>query len=922
MARKKKKTWTARDVIFEDAGFIDIAQKKKDESATKSLIVTAIMIVSGMILFGPPIYSIIFKVLFAGSPEVAPDKMYPILGWDHLIAHRFGLTFLAFSALAVFYLYIKFADGQDKGYGDIEFADTDEHGAARLMSETTFNEKYPSYLRNKVETYQDILKKNEKAGRFSDKSPEIAEGGVAIGGKLVGGDVLVHYDPSQTQNVIIGSTGSGKTTSFIVPSILSIANSGASMVINDPKGEILKTTGNVLEKRGYNVILLNYDNPTAGQMYNLLQNINDEVDEGMPHFYQMKAIEVLQKYLGYFLMVGTSDEDELNEMEFSIKALGKFGNPAVRGDEPGSSPDFEMITTEALRDDMKRLVSRYKQFGNYQNADQFVSTMNILLTKLFKQTWDDYKEVNRPVEIFRDSKNQERYEPTEEFVKDNEYLYYRQEQVIKAAINVLRTCKKDRVEAFFKDKIKSLEYFMSTYEPGTGPYENYNSEKMDVELILQEIEESSSLKSSHLISYFEEVRTLEETIYKTHEQAAKTGSMSVADMVVESAQSGSRGDSIWIDTPKSTLSSIILFVCRESHIPNSRHLGSVYRVLAEMFPQIEENKGQRNAPEKGTWDIIMDNFVSTDAVVDAQTATKIAGDKTRSSILVSTVSPMNLFADEAVISQQSQTSFSVQGLLDKPTAIFMNTPGKDSDNKTYTLLASLFVEQIYSKLLKIAKEYEGTTLPRSVYLLLDEFGNMPKIPAMGAKISLARGFNIKFNMIIQSYSQLDEFYKLDRDTITGNSSLIYLLTNDQNTAEEIAKRVGSATMVQHTASKSYGGEHTNTSEQARTFKVDLLDANFLMGPDFQMGLGLHIASRANAKLVEMLPFYKYPDIKSELGTPRSGLNIPRPKTDIARFYPHKGYKEFIYAYRSIHDASLLDMPLKYVMTQDLNSLNR
>ena len=77
-------------------------------------------------------------------------------------------------------------------------------------------------------------------------------------------------DNGEGHTLIIGSTGAGKTQAAIFPLVHSLAKHDESMIITDPKGEIYETTAEMLKKRGYNVVLLNFRNPQQGSGWNPL----------------------------------------------------------------------------------------------------------------------------------------------------------------------------------------------------------------------------------------------------------------------------------------------------------------------------------------------------------------------------------------------------------------------------------------------------------------------------------------------------------------------------------------------------------------------------------------------------------------------------------------------------------------------------
>ena len=73
---------------------------------------------------------------------------------------------------------------------------------------------------------------------------------------------------------IIGDSGCGKTRRVILPTIRLMSKSGESMVVADPKGELYRSTANVLKDKGYTVQILNFRNPNRGNRWNPLAIID------------------------------------------------------------------------------------------------------------------------------------------------------------------------------------------------------------------------------------------------------------------------------------------------------------------------------------------------------------------------------------------------------------------------------------------------------------------------------------------------------------------------------------------------------------------------------------------------------------------------------------------------------------------------
>ncbi len=109
-----------------------------------------------------------------------------------------------------------------------------------------------------------------------------AEKADAGGIPLINDGKKMWVDNGEGHNLIIGSTGAGKTQVAIFPLVHSLAKHDESMIITDPKGEIYETTAEMLKKRGYNVVLLNFRNPQQGSGWNPLHLPYKYYKEGNP----------------------------------------------------------------------------------------------------------------------------------------------------------------------------------------------------------------------------------------------------------------------------------------------------------------------------------------------------------------------------------------------------------------------------------------------------------------------------------------------------------------------------------------------------------------------------------------------------------------------------------------------------------------
>lgn len=80
---------------------------------------------------------------------------------------------------------------------------------------------------------------------------------------------------------LIARTGSGKTTSYVIPNIFKLATENNSMVITDISGELYNNTSGFLAKNGYKIYVLNPEDLSESIGYNPLYYATDstKIDE-------------------------------------------------------------------------------------------------------------------------------------------------------------------------------------------------------------------------------------------------------------------------------------------------------------------------------------------------------------------------------------------------------------------------------------------------------------------------------------------------------------------------------------------------------------------------------------------------------------------------------------------------------------------
>ena len=91
----------------------------------------------------------------------------------------------------------------------------------------------------------------------------------------VDGRLMQTYTEQESHVGVIAATRLGKTSSYVIPTVISFANqlNKKSMIITDPKGEIYRLTAKTLKKLGYKIILLNFRDYMHSECWNALTPI-------------------------------------------------------------------------------------------------------------------------------------------------------------------------------------------------------------------------------------------------------------------------------------------------------------------------------------------------------------------------------------------------------------------------------------------------------------------------------------------------------------------------------------------------------------------------------------------------------------------------------------------------------------------------
>ena len=313
-----------------------------------------------------------------------------------------------------------------------------------------------------------------------------------------------------------------------------------------------------------------------------------------------------------------------------------------------------------------------------------------------------------------------------------------------------------------------------------------------VKELVQEIEEIKKQEnpSPEEVSALVAKRKDLENDYSWTDQAQEYTWDLVSTMVGEA-----KGEPLWYNGETSTLASSILAVCMEAP-EQCQNLYNVYCFLAYMSKYYQELG-------KNLLSTYLERLPDTHPAKLIYMQAEVAEVRTRSSFNTSGLGTLRLFSSNKIGKMSMKTEFNLEDIGKQKTAIYFIVP---DEKTTYHPLASLFMVQLYIKLVEEARKCGGS-MKQKVVFDCDEIGNCPRIPILPAMLSVGRGRGISINLVVQDYQQLQAKYKDDFETIKSQCKLkIFLQSDGKETLKDISERLGDYTTENPNESSSRSTE--------------------------------------------------------------------------------------------------------------------
>lgn len=160
------------------------------------------------------------------------------------------------------------------------------------------------------------------------------------------------------------------------------------------------------------------------------------------------------------------------------------------------------------------------------------------------------------------------------------------------------------------------------------------------------------------------------------------------------------------------------------------------------------------------------------------------------------------FCDPGITAMTGRNDVCASDLADPERKVLVFI-GFDGANAGYTPLVSAFVSSMMRSLTRIAAARPGKRLPRDVYWLLEEFGQLPQMEGFAQHLMVMRSAGQHAIVVAQSLAAIEDVYgpKCADSIIDNLGTTVYLNSNSPATQKRLSAQLGTYTYVAEGSSK-------------------------------------------------------------------------------------------------------------------------
>ena len=181
----------------------------------------------------------------------------------------------------------------------------------------------------------------------------------------------LYIKDDEAHTLVIGSTGSGKTQSIMLPQLRLAIKAQESFIVHDVKGEIYDDLSGELKNQNYNTIVINLDDPTIGNNFNPLSLPYELYKNGQKD----KAIELLEN-VGYYFCCNETFNANIDPF-WNNSATSLFIGLALYLFDNAKEEEINISSLLSIVSDFDKLSEQVKKYN--KTSPTYINLSNIIL---------------------------------------------------------------------------------------------------------------------------------------------------------------------------------------------------------------------------------------------------------------------------------------------------------------------------------------------------------------------------------------------------------------------------------------------------------------------------------------------------------------------------------------------------------------
>lgn len=190
----------------------------------------------------------------------------------------------------------------------------------------------------------------------------------------------VWFDDETPHWCYLGSSGSGKSSTSVIPlcSFLANAKTKRSVFITDPKAEIFSKTSKMFYDNGYDVLTIDFRQPEKSKKINLLEPCILEFDKYIEHEENAKQLGIKKSFIEYRKQIVDTERDYIKN---NLKDIKKIDSRFKQNLYLSYLENNDSILTNLLEDlSTKQIDEENISMTHYAECNRLINSISAMIT--------------------------------------------------------------------------------------------------------------------------------------------------------------------------------------------------------------------------------------------------------------------------------------------------------------------------------------------------------------------------------------------------------------------------------------------------------------------------------------------------------------------------------------------------------------